>query len=215
MSVRTVGRVAVAVAVATLLGALPGCSLERSGYQFLRNPDTGTYFKLPIDWTVHGVADHNEGIEKAGMSVEEARARVPFITTFFATPAEAGALGLDIERDTPAGLVSVKYLTLAERDALDFANLREQLLPYSTWVESGVAKQQKREDLEQEGGFRGQRTVFTLTDDKGVYMVDQTAFVDRSTTRVYLLIIGCKAECYQAHESEITEVARSLTLKET
>jgi len=47
-----------------------------------------------------------------------------------------------------------------------------------------------------------------------VLTYQQASFVDADTEKVYLIALGCTADCYEDNRRAIEEVARSWTIKE-
>ncbi|MBW3557716.1 MAG: hypothetical protein KY454_12365 [Actinobacteria bacterium] len=216
MAVRTI-RGARALVVAFVVFAAGGaCSLQRSGYQFVRSKETGTYFKVPDGWTVYGHGDVTRFLEQQGAASEETRGRTPFISTFSAEK-KAKVLPFDPTGDRPAGIVRVKTLSPAERDETSFASLREEIVDFDTGLQTGQIEVLDSQEIEQEDGVRGQRVVFKIRDPAsgGVFTIDQTTLLDRSTSKLYLLAVGCESRCYDQNRKQIDVVVDSLTIKET
>jgi hypothetical protein len=198
------------VAFATLAGA---CGIERSGYQFVRSRSTGTYLKVPDDWTVHSQADLTDAFAAEGIAPNENP--VPFLTVFDAEP-DAPVDAFDIARDRPMGLLRVRDLSDGERDQVSFASARDELFGLNAGIESGQVPIRKAVDVQQDSAD-GQRLVFTLTDEETstTSTIDQTTLIDQDKRRVYVLLVACEASCYQKHRKQIEAVVTSLTIKET
>ncbi len=192
------------------------CSMERSGYQFVRSQQTGTYLKVPKGWTVYGHRDVTRFLEEKGASTEETRARTPFISTFSADK-KPKILPFDPTGNVPAGIVRVKALSPEERDETSFASLREEIVDFDAGLQAGQIEVLDSEEIEQDSGVRGQRVVFNIRDPSngGVFTVDQTTLLDKSTSKLYLLAVGCATSCYDQNRKQIDAVVGSLTIKET
>jgi hypothetical protein len=200
----------IAVAVGLLSGA---CSLQRSGYQYVRNRSTGTYLKVPEQWTVYNQRAIEESFgDQQGDGVDNTR--FPFISVFDATP--HSELDFDVFTDNPMGVVRVRELSEEERDGVSFATARDELFPLNDAFSTGQLPIHKAIEINQSGA-QGQRIVFTYTDEESgtVSTIDQTTLVDHDKNRLYLLVVGCEARCYEKHRKEIETVVESLTIKET
>ncbi|HUP86959.1 MAG TPA: hypothetical protein VM143_14995 [Acidimicrobiales bacterium] len=205
-------RRALAALVAVALGILGACSLQRSGYQFVRSPSTGTYLKVPQEWTVYGQKDIEKLLAEADPGTE--RDPFPFISVFDA--GEHPQLDLDLGADDPVGLIRVRELAPTERDAVSFATARNEFHDaLNDALESGEAPLRKMIEIRQRAAD-GQRIVFSYTDEATGQLVtlDQTTLVDRDKHRIYLLVVGCEAGCYERNRNQIDDVVSSLTIKE-
>jgi hypothetical protein len=201
----------VALAAVLLSGA---CSLERSGYQYVRNRSTGTYLKVPDQWTVYGQRAIEESFGEQPEEGSVDNMRFPFISVFDGTP--DSELDFDVFTDNPMGVVRVRELTDEERDGVSFATARDELFPLNDAFSTGSLPIHKAIEVNQSGA-QGQRIVFTYTDEESgtVSTIDQTTLVDHDKNRLYLLVVGCEARCYDKHKKEIETVVESLTIKET
>jgi hypothetical protein len=201
------GALAMAVVAALAAGA---CGLHRSGYQFVRSPQTGTYLKVPDDWQVYGKSEIERYLAKTApeLSVDA----FPFITTF--DGAAHPSVTFDLGGDAPAGVVRVRPLQADERDAASFASLRNEVFDLQGGDGSSITTI-SAEDV-QYGGVRGQRIVFTRTDQLfgSVATLDQTTLVDKDTSRLYLLVVGCRPECFERNKKQIDTIVTSLTIRE-
>lgn len=210
MSIRRRGvSCAALVALVVLAGA---CSLERSGYQFVRNRPTGTYLKVPEEWTVYGPKDIEKQFRAANLGGE--RKAFPFISVFDARP--DADLDFDITGSRPVGLVRVRDLSPGERDSISFASAREELYDaLNAGIESGALPLRSSEEVKHESAD-GQRIVFSIDDGSGTTStIDQTSILNREKNRIYLLIVGCRTTCYDKHRKQIDTVVESLTIKES
>jgi hypothetical protein len=200
------------LALATALLIAGACS--RSGYQFLRNPNTGTYLKVPSDWKVFDQAEVGAAVQPDGTSPEEFKARTPFVS-MFDSQASGKVRAFDPTGNHPMGIVLVTALSAAERDTVSLATLRGQMLPdFDTLIASGQLEVVKLDEIT-EPNVRGQHLTFRLKTLAGeLVVVDQTTLVNHTTSRSYLLAVGCTAACYEENKASIAEVVSSLTIKE-
>ena len=205
----TLSVVLIALTLALVSGA---CSLERSGYQYLRSRSTGTYLRVPDEWTVYNqraIEDSFGEADAEGMD----DTRFPFISVFDATP--NSELDFDVFTDSPMGVVRVRELTDEERDGVSFASARDELFPLNEAFEAGQLPVKKAVEVKQSSA-QGQRIVFSYVDEESgtTSTIDQTTLVDHDKNRLYLLVVGCESRCYEKHRKEIESVVTSLTIKE-
>ncbi|HEX7166443.1 MAG TPA: hypothetical protein VF230_05625 [Acidimicrobiales bacterium] len=199
MSVRT-PRTLLVLPLVIVAVAASGCSSRGSEYQFLRSRSTGTYVKVPRSWDVAKAEDDE---------------KFSFVRAFHASAVPTK--GLPFASDEPGGFVRVRRLTARERDDLSFDSLRDELVNDLDAAEaSGDVKIIAAEDLRPGDGFRGQRIVFTLVsrDESPDVTVSQTTLVDSRTSRLHLLVVGCRSACFTRNTRQIETVVESLTLKE-
>ena len=190
-----------------VLGA-SACTLQRSGYQFVRSPSTGTYLKVPSSWELFDAEEVAEAYEQS-----EPDARVAFTTAFDASP-DANAV-FDPMAAEPNGLIRVRALSAAERDGASLASIRKTIVDLDQAQEAGVLRGVKGEEIQDAKGLRGQRVVFSLEIEGELTTMSKTALVDAKTSKLYTLLVGCRASCYEKHKGNIDKVVESLTIKET
>ncbi|MEA3077116.1 MAG: hypothetical protein QOF60_2024 [Actinomycetota bacterium] len=204
----SVGALALAVVVA--LGTAGCGGLHRSGYQFVRSPKTGTYLKVPDDWTVFSQREIERYLAKA--APERKLDGFQFITTFDA--GEHPSVAFDPASTAPAGVVRVRPLSPDERDIASFNTIRNELFDMQGTDGAEITPTSTKEV--QQDGVRGQRIVFNRTDPLlgTSATIDQTILVDKTTSRLYLLVVGCRPDCYERNKKAIDTVVTSLTIKE-
>ena len=212
-------RIAALTAVlVTVAGALGGaCDLDRSGYQFVRSAKTGTYLKVPSDWTVFGAREIDDYVTKQSGDTDP-NAPTPGTAFKFISTFDAGAhpsVGFDAAADHPGGVVRVRALSPEERDAASFATIRDEIVHFQDGLDNGQISVRSERDIST-GAVRGQRVVFDLTDPTTnvVSTFDQTTLLDHKTSTVYLLVVGCRQDCFNRNKRQIAAVATSFTIKE-
>lgn len=202
----------IALLAVVLAASTAGCSLERSGYQFVRSRSTGTYMKVPNEWTVYDPKEIDRFF--AENNPDAPRSEFSFISVFDAKP-EAD-LDFDVTTTDPVGVLRVRDLSSAERDSVSFATARQELYEsLNDGIQSGAFPVRKATEVTQDAAT-GQRIVFSTTDAETdlVSTIDQTTLIDRDKNRIYLLVIGCQSACYDKHRKQIDTVVTSLTIKE-
>jgi len=205
------GSLLVVVVIALTVGACGD-----SGYEYVENDDAGLYFRVPDTWSVVPVDTTDEAIPETLLQSEQwvrllDRSADPGLANLQAVlPAE------------PVGLASVSTVaTNTERDALDYVVLRSMALggeddplALASTPDSGVDLVSIA-DVTTDEGLRGERIVFTVTqDDGGLVTFDQTAMVNPLTTEIYRLFLKCESHCYEANRGEIDDIVDSWTIEQ-
>lgn len=213
-------RVRLGVLAAT--GALvTGCA--SSGYTYVANTDDGAYFKVPGDWHVF---DADEVHERRTAEVTPERAErmrtAQWAIAFDADPEPTLDHVFVEPSDHPVGYARVRDLDGQERDQFSLASLRNEFLPLDRISQQDADRVEPLEveeigsgEVGGEEGLRGVRLVFNIRAASGAVLTyQQASFVDADTEKVYLIALGCTADCYEDNRRAIEEVARSWTIKE-
>ena len=202
---------ALAVAVAVVSSACTG-----SGFAYLQNTETKTYFKIPQEWEVFDQRDLAGGDGGFSIDLFQATSSEEWTVAFDASPKPSVENVLDVSSDHPAGLARVRPLTPEERDTYDLESLQNEIVPIDQLEQQEDALTVLSEDeIVLEDGLHGTRTIYEVRVAGGLFTLDQTALFDTSTGRVYVLVIGCRSECYEENEAMIDEGADSWTIKES
>jgi hypothetical protein len=198
----------------TLVGALSLAACGRSDYEYVSNRSERVYFKIPRNWSVFDA--------KALLDKEPAGGWVRgFAAAGDAKPEQV----FSIDSPFPRGYAYVLPLSDAARDTLSFATLRStnfgtdaqgnavDPLAYVAANPDGGLTIETYEELNRDH-VRGIHIRLRLDDGGVTEVVDQTVMVDSRTSRTYLLTLGCRLTCWQAHEKEMKEVIASWTVKD-
>jgi hypothetical protein len=216
-----------AVTAAVLLA---GCT---SGYTYVSNPKTKTYFKIPDEWRLY---DENEifasQIQGLSPQSEQAARQALWMVAFDADPHPSleHLFQLSTRCDAvkaqspsalpvgcyPEGFAQVRPLSESQRDSVSLASLRNEIFPVDQLVTEDPTSVEilRQGDIVLGSGFRGSRYVMNLRRDSAYLTVDQTALVDPATRMLYLFVIGCEAHCYLTHQNTIDQIVKSWTVKE-
>ena len=201
-----------ALVVSGLLVGLVAGACGSSGFHYVTNRKTGTYFKVPNGWKVFDQKDVAAGLKAAG---EDPNESLLFAAAFDAAPKPAleHFLQLDPPSVQPAGIVQVLALNDTERDVVSLKAMRNLLVN----VDNGVAQSQVNVlgqlDLNPQGGLRGQRIVYEVAQSTGKYIVDQSTLVDEKTQKLWVFAVGCETDCYKSQRKQIDKVVSSWTVK--
>ena len=125
--------------------------------------------------------------------------------------------------DSPTGMVMIQALSPQTRDSINMTQLRGLAAANDPSADPVTLSQQdphvavmKDVPVTMKGGFHGDRTVFSVTDDKGVTsVVDTTGLLNTAGTVMYVFRVACTEKCYsETHKDEIAKVVDSWTIQE-
>ena len=214
---RWLGTAAGLAAGAVLLAA---CS--SSGYRYVHDSGTKTFFKIPQTWKTFNEQDLIPG-ETQPNPFQQAGNPTQFLVGFSADPqAQPGDIP-DPASNQPQGFVLVHNLSSSERDQISLGFLRNAFVPIDQMYSkdpNSVAVFVDDEDLTRTG-FHGSHLVFSVRQSQDQvrqytesFTVNQTALIDPATSKVYLLVILCTSDCYQKNQKTIELVADSWKVRE-
>jgi hypothetical protein len=210
-------------------GAATLAACGSASYEYVRNTEARTAFKVPIEWTV---------FDEATLQGEPAG---PPVNT--PDPVE-WLIGLDghpsptVEHvlaqggyysEYPQGIAAVLRLTAEQRDGISYGALRNLILPIDQ-IQDQVGREAVQllayDDRVEKDGFRGlhfEAQIWAsaleggeaatgggtvLFDDRFV-QISQTAYMDPASDKVYVLAVLCSAECYGRNRGDIESVINS------
>jgi hypothetical protein len=200
------------VVVGALL-LLLGC--QGSGFAYVQSPARDTFFKVPEGWELFDEQDLSGDSLKPSFDMFAGDGG-PWTVAFDAAPDPSVDNVLDAASMHPAGYALVRQLTEDERDTYSLTSLRNEVIPIDRLAQTdGAIEEVSEEDISQNGGLRGARLVNNLKVGDEYYTIDQTGVLDKDGGKIFLLVIGCKAVCYEENRKVIEQVADSWTIKET
>jgi hypothetical protein len=198
-------------------------------YEYVRNTEARTAFKVPIEWTVFDEAALQG--EPAGPPVDTPDP-VEWLIGLDAHPSPAVEHVMNqgaFYSDYPQGIAAVLRLTPQQRDGINYGALRNLIVPIDS-IQDQLGREAVQilayDDRVEKDGFRGlhfeaQISASALSgeaaagngssvllDDRFV-QISQTAYMDPDSDRVYVLAVLCSAECYGRNRDDIESVIES------
>ena len=201
-------------AVSCLVGLLFLAACAESGFTYVTDSQTNTFFKVPEEWAIYKedeiLASQSETISPQREAVARA---LQYVVAFDGAPNPSLIHVMAANSDHPAGWTKVRVLNDQERDTFSLASIRNAVLPVDQLVKRNNAEIISQEDVVRPGGLHGSRLVFNIKEETQFVTINQTGLVDPSTRVLYLFVIGCEANCYVDNEEVINEVVSSWTIK--
>lgn len=201
-----------------------------SGSQYIENEDLGVFAKLPSDWAVYDteqlLTSMNEDDPLSDAAIERMESQQWF-RGFDASKSPSAEGSMKLGAGEPRGFVHIRALTQEERDMINVSGLRSLVLGTDPLASQegmaalgGVSPEDVEvitdEPAEFEGGYHGNHNVFALLQGESVAIVDQTALLDSTSTRLYLFVVSCDEACYFENNSDdIKAIVESWTIDES
>lgn len=185
------------------------------GYQYVKNSQVNTYFKVPTGWKLFDedriFASQGNALSPQGAVRSRA---TQWVVAFDADPKPSIDHVLDEGAVHPMGFARVRALGAEEREVFSLAHLRNDVLPLDRLSQQSEDQLEllRRDDIARKDGMRGTRQVHNIRVDSGWLTLDQTALLTADTSRLHLLIVGCQATCYEQNKKRIEEVVQSWTV---
>lgn len=195
--------------------ALAGCGGPE--YHYVKSTSNNTFVRVPSKWTLF---DEDELLEDSDDS-PETKSRYKELTwsvAFDAAP-KPSLDHLFTPSDHPTGLVRVRTLLPAQRDAFTLADLRSLLLPFDPLSEeaqaTGDVEVLDAQEIRRPGGLHGSELLLNIRSEDGKLVKwRQVALMDSAITKVHVLAISCDEDCYAANEDVIDQVVDSWKVTE-
>lgn len=227
-------RTLVAVILLVLVAAA-GCSPSK--FRYVAHSGSSTYLKVPRAWKSYDsdllVQVEAAAVELAGEDApsfvdQVFQGQVEWRVAFDGAP-QPEPLNAVSFPEAPVVEVRVRELTQAERDRVSIASLRNIFFPYD---ELKTQLEQEREssplgpnppitesfrplseeNIQLDDGARGSRLRFEVRQNGQFYFVDQTALLNRDTTRVHVLLIRAGERDFILQRKLLDQIATSFTV---
>jgi hypothetical protein len=219
----SMARVATALLAVTLecavLGAVTACGAPQ--YTYVKSTANRTYFKVPASWR-----EIDDKALKPIMTGDSQAAGSDGVWAVAYDAAEDPSPAHLVSSDTSQPIVyaSVQPVPQEARGQVSLDSLRDLVLPVTpaareattaapaTFTDFSLVKDAV---LTPQPGIRGIHEVFQYRVRGGpLQTFDKTAYVNDDASKVYVLLLRCSTECYQARRAELESVAASFTVKE-
>jgi hypothetical protein len=216
-------------ATIVLSGALSGCGSDSA---YVENGDESLFLKLPNDWVSYEESElYEEPLTTFGdaLSTLDVIRLVEdnWVVGFGAEALSAPGDALSFAGNVPIGYAAVIRLEGPERESFDVVSQRSfgwpplstgvQLDPVAAYRDdpNGGVEVILYEEFDVSGRGHGThvRAAFDGLGNDSIVR-DVTVIADTATTELYVLSIGCYAQCFLTNSDEINDVVSSFTLEE-
>lgn len=195
--------------------ALIMAACSTSGFQYVSSSETKTVFKVPAKWTLFTEDDVFQFRPPEISPQQEAANRASqWVMAFDGASEPTLAHLFNPDSTEPAGYAKVRVLSDEERAAYSLQSLRNEEFEIDKLARRQQVELLSDEEVSIEGGVTGVHVVFNVRQGSEYITVNQTALKDPQTRVLYLFLIGCQADCYQANQELIHEVVNSWTIKD-
>lgn len=204
------------------------CSPPR--YEYVRNTEERTAFRIPTGWTVFDEATIS-GVDSPADTPDN----IDWLVGIDADPQPdvSNVYPSKLATDFPQGIAAVVTLTADARDATSIERLRNLLIPIDQIrdeVGTDAVRVLEYDDLVVRDGYRGLQMVLQVQEAvlvrggqtaepgrpgflAGTYMqMNQILLVDDTTEHAYILALLCSADCYARNRSDIHSAIDSWTV---
>ena len=200
--------------VALCLAMAPAVmACESSGFSYVGNDQDKTYFRIPEGWQLF---DENDLLGNDRQITVQSLQGVSgqWMVAFDSSPDPSVDNVLDTSSEHPSGYAQVRPLSEQEHESYSLASLRNAVIPIDQLSQDeGMVKPVSEEEILLEDGIHGSRLVNEVKIGEELFTIDQTALLDAATRKLYVLVIGCQKECYEANQKTIEGVADSWTVQ--
>lgn len=215
-------RVIAIVFAGTLL--LSACGAPE--FEYVKNSDHKTYFKIPSNWEKVNQDALDEWAVGADPDSATAKIRDQLLWTVAydadaAAPAVAHVYGM-LPTPKPVAWAKVEQLLPAQSDSVSFDALRNAVMPVTQDArEAATAAGSTLTDFEllrdevltPEKGLHGVRVVFNYALLGQLHTFDLTALVNDDASLLYMLFVRCSAKCYADRADELEGIVTSFTVR--
>ncbi len=222
------GRLLVIAGCAALVAAACG----DTSTQYIENEDLGVFAKLPSEWAVYDTKELLTSMnQEEGQMSESAldRAETQLWFRGFDASSQPSAEGsIKLGASEPRGFVQIQALTQEERDQINVSGLRSMVIGTDPLAAAdstmgalgGVAQEDVQvitdEPATFDGGYHGNHNVFAVKQGNDLAIVDQTALLDSTSSRLYLFVVSCNENCYfESNSDDIKELVESWTIDDS
>lgn len=223
MLAKRIVRTGIALVAATAALAVAACgNLE---YEYVKNSEEQTYFKIPSSWQQVDQEALDEWAVGADPDSATAKIREQLLWTVAydadSDPAASHVYGM-LPTPEPVAWAKVEQLLPEQSDTVSFDALRDAVMPVTDTareqaVEAGSTLTNfellRDEVLTPDKGVRGVRVVFNYALLGQLHTFDLTALVNNDASRLYMLFVRCAAKCYSERADELDGIVTSFTVR--
>jgi len=177
----------------------------------------GVYFSVPNSWKT--ISSKDLAAQEALSTVQGSAARLALVRYQVAYSPDPKLKAKDVltlsAPSEPIVYARVRGLTNSEIQQVSYNDLRNLILPLTTWEDgtaASIPEYSVASDQEaiQKGG-RGVHTVFSFTNNGENQTINQTGILSNDHRTLVMFIVRCTTTCYNKNKKEIEKTVSSLT----
>ena len=208
--------------ILTLSASVLTCALMLTGCgtpsrQYGSDSKDGVYFAVPRSW--HKITSAELAKQEALSTLPGAAERLALVNYQEAFSADPKITAKDVltlsSPKSPIAYARVRGLSDAEMQQVSYNDLRNLILPLTTW-EDGTASSippftvlADQESVHK--GGRGVHTIYEFTNDGVSQTINQTGLLSNNHRTLIMFIVRCSTTCYNKNKTQIEKAVASLT----
>jgi hypothetical protein len=209
----------------SLIAAIMAAGCGAPEYEYVKNSEEQTYFKVPRSWqkvdqdALNLWAADADADSQLGKLRQELMWNVAYDAS--KAPSATHVYSL-IPTPDPVAWAKVERLAPAQSNRISFDALRNMVLPVTEDLREASAQAGSMlsgfellhdEVLTPSEGLRGVRVVYNYELLGVLHTFDLTALVNNDASRLYLLFVRCSARCYTERAEELNGIVTSFTVR--
>lgn len=209
----------------SLIAAIMAAGCGAPEYEYVKNSEEQTYFKVPRSWqkvdqdALNLWAADADADSQLGKLRQELMWNVAYDAS--KAPSATHVYSL-IPTPDPVAWAKVERLAPAQSNRISFDALRNMVLPVTEDLREASAQAGSMlsgfellhdEVLTPAEGLRGVRVVYNYELLGVLHTFDLTALVNNDASRLYLLFVRCSARCYTERADELNSIVTSFTVR--
>ena len=200
---------------ATLL--LTGCG--QASQKYASDSKDGVYFAVPNSW--EAITSKELFSQELLSTIQGAAERAALVRFQVAYSPDTKVRAKDVlTLSAPAGPIAyarVRALTNAEIQQVSYNDLRNLILPLTTWEDGSATTIPEfnviSDQEEVQKGGRGVHTVFEFKNNGVSQTINQTGLLSNDHRLLVMFVVRCSTICYNKNKREIDKAVTSLTDK--
>jgi hypothetical protein len=205
-----------------LVGALMLTACGGSGYQYVADSASHSFFKVPTGWKLFDQTALFPAAPRTNPFRDEQNP-TQFVMGFAADPGVEASSFPSVSSSEPEGFALVHVLSPPERDAASLSVIRNAVFPIDQMYQQDPNSVVifSSEDISSDTGLRGSHIVFSMRQSPdptrpytGSVTVNQTGMLDPGTQKLYLFLVFCSSDCYSQNQKTIERIADSWIVRE-
>lgn len=198
LSARSLTRLTAALVAGLVAVVLSGCA---PNYTYLTSVSSQTYLKVPHAWRVYD--------QKAIEAKEPVKGQAfPYLAIFDAN-SKPSLDHLLTPTSQPWGVLQVSDIDPSDQVSFSLDSLTNEVIQVDQLSQTGQVQVVGSPALLSHGSFRGIQEELELQAGKQTLVAEQVGYTNDTTSRAWVLLVGCSANCFNQNHAEITRLVQS------